>query len=124
MTTREGIVEIDTGAGLPEDFAINLFRKMKAIGVTPSIFTKPDTRITLASFTCGHCHATVYLAPSARPERPYCRACDSSLCVDCGAELQLTGMCRSRIREIERAIERAVLEAQRGLNSPIIVATR
>ncbi len=123
MKTKHGLIELETGAGLPEAFVLRMLRRMKTIGeVSPRLFTEHDKRVTLPTFTCGHCSSTVVLGPSASSERPYCRACNTSLCRECGAQLLASQRCRNRIQEIERAQERAALGKQHETPALVIVS--
>lgn len=122
MTTREGIIEIETGAGLPEDFVLRMMRRMKTVGnVSPSLFTRPDKRLTVPTFTCGHCSATVILGPDAKLERPRCKSCAKNLCRECGVHLMQTNACINMQQRIERALESAALG--REVKPALIIAT-
>jgi hypothetical protein len=123
MTTREGIVEIETGAGLPEAFVRSMMSRMKTIGdVSPSLFTSPDRRLTVPSFTCAHCSSTVIIGPNAKLERPRCNRCQKSLCRECATHLLVTNECRNMLQRIERALESAA--RGREVKPALIIATR
>ena len=121
---HEGIIEIDTGGGLPLDFAVRMLRGRKVSGVIPpSIFTQPDKRLVFASFTCAHCHAIVMLSErAARTERPKCHwGCAKYLCSECGVTAAHTKHCVNRNHQIERALEKFALQLQRSSYSGLII---
>lgn len=70
-----------------------------------------------ATYTCGHCHATVIIEPKRTRERGYCAPCDRRICDPCNLIRAQTMACASMERTIEQVQEAA--EKQSTIILPI-----
>ena len=64
-----------------------------------------------ATYTCNHCHATVFKNQDRVRERGYCRKCDSVICDNCVAIMARTLECMTMDQIIDETLNAAVKRA-------------